>query len=93
MLCDWPSPQVIYPELVKLSKERTDIKIVKFNCNKANKDLVSPKCEQWMVQECCITSLPRMLSSYRACARMYSAAQMEDDDYVCVYVCVHRASS
>eukprot|EP00798_Chlamydomonas_sp_ICE-L_P015252 gene15252-21334_t len=37
---DWCGPcKLIYPELVKLAEERTDIKIVKFNCNKYNKDL------------------------------------------------------
>jgi hypothetical protein len=32
---------VIAPELVKLAQERPHIRIAKFNCNKANKELVS----------------------------------------------------
>jgi hypothetical protein len=41
--------QVIYPELVKLANERSDIRIVKFNCNKANKELVG--CHT--LSDCC----------------------------------------
>eukprot|EP00197_Chlamydomonas_leiostraca_P011397 CAMPEP_0202867768 /NCGR_PEP_ID=MMETSP1391-20130828/9612_1 /ASSEMBLY_ACC=CAM_ASM_000867 /TAXON_ID=1034604 /ORGANISM="Chlamydomonas leiostraca, Strain SAG 11-49" /LENGTH=178 /DNA_ID=CAMNT_0049547831 /DNA_START=39 /DNA_END=575 /DNA_ORIENTATION=+ len=37
---DWCGPcKVMYPELVKLSQEKTNIKVVKFNCNKQNKEL------------------------------------------------------
>ncbi|KXZ46198.1 hypothetical protein GPECTOR_46g267 [Gonium pectorale] len=37
---DWCGPcKLIYPELVKLSQERTDVRFVKVNCNKANKEL------------------------------------------------------
>lgn len=31
--------KIIYPKLVALSLERTDVRFTKFNCNKANKDL------------------------------------------------------
>ncbi|EFJ40082.1 thioredoxin-like protein [Volvox carteri f. nagariensis] len=37
---DWCGPcKLIYPELVKLSQERTDVRFVKVNCNKTNKEL------------------------------------------------------
>lgn len=37
---DWCGPcKLIYPELVKLSQDRTDVRFVKVNCNKANKEL------------------------------------------------------
>ncbi|GFR44686.1 hypothetical protein Agub_g5983 [Astrephomene gubernaculifera] len=37
---DWCGPcKLIYPELVKLSHERTDVRFVKVNCNKSNKEL------------------------------------------------------
>lgn len=37
---DWCGPcKLIYPDLVKLSQERTDVRFAKVNCNKANKDL------------------------------------------------------
>nr|6I1C_A Chain A, thioredoxin f2 [Chlamydomonas reinhardtii]6I1C_B Chain B, thioredoxin f2 [Chlamydomonas reinhardtii]6I1C_C Chain C, thioredoxin f2 [Chlamydomonas reinhardtii] len=37
---DWCGPcKLIYPELVKLSQERTDVRFVKVNCNKSNKEL------------------------------------------------------
>ncbi|GFH08663.1 thioredoxin-like protein [Haematococcus lacustris] len=31
--------KVIYPELVRLSKEMPDVKFAKLNCNRANKEL------------------------------------------------------
>lgn len=38
---DWCGPcKVMLPELYKLQEEMPQIKVVKFNCNKANKDLV-----------------------------------------------------
>ncbi|KAG2430926.1 hypothetical protein HXX76_009898 [Chlamydomonas incerta] len=37
---DWCGPcKLIYPELVKLSQDRTDVRFVKVNCNKTNKEL------------------------------------------------------
>ncbi|GIL78153.1 hypothetical protein Vretimale_7525 [Volvox reticuliferus] len=37
---DWCGPcKLIYPELVKLSQERNDVRFVKVNCNKTNKEL------------------------------------------------------
>lgn len=37
---DWCGPcKIMYPQLVKLQEEMPHIRIVKFNCNKANKDL------------------------------------------------------
>lgn len=37
---DWCGPcKLMYPELVKLSVEMPDVRFVKFNCNKQNKDL------------------------------------------------------
>jgi len=37
---DWCGPcKMIYPQLVSMNSEMQDVEIVKFNCNKYNKDL------------------------------------------------------
>ncbi|KAG2495956.1 hypothetical protein HYH03_005886 [Edaphochlamys debaryana] len=37
---DWCGPcKLMYPQLVALSQERTDVRFVKLNCNKTNKEL------------------------------------------------------